>query len=99
MARRPSIADAFSGPGDFASIPAPPAVEPMLHAEPAKRAGRGSGRTGKKGIAFWVEPDAAKQLALISVHEDKTIQALMEEALDLLFRSRGKHGLAQTPPG
>ena len=98
MARRPSIADAYSGPGDSSPTQAPLVIEPVTRSEPAKRVGKGTGRVGKKGIAFWVEPHAAKQLALISVHEDKTIQALMEEALDLLFRSRGKHGLAQTPP-
>jgi hypothetical protein len=98
MARRASIADAVVSRPVVASTP--PTSEPAgLIVETVRRGGKGAGRAGKKGIAFWVHPAAAKQLGLISLDEDKTIQALMEEALDLLFRSRGKHGLAQPPSG
>ena len=88
MARRPSMADALA--------PSPPAqpAQPVVPVPASPPKGRPAAREGKKGIAFWVDPAAGKQLALIGVEEDRTVQSLMEEALDLLFRSRGKHRLA-----
>ncbi len=87
MARKPSMTDALETLGrgsDRLSAPAAP-IQPR---------GRTAARVGKKGIAFWVDPAAAKQLAFITAEEDRTVQSLMEEALDLLFQSRGKHRLA-----
>ncbi len=89
MARKPSMADALVPPK---AAPAVTADVPPPEARP--QADRASGRAGKKGIAFWVDPAASKQLAMIGVEEDRTVQSLMEEALDLLFQSRGKHRLA-----
>ena len=47
-------------------------------------------RIGKKGVTFYLEPDAIRQLRMIGIDEDTTLQALMVEAANLLLRSRGK---------
>jgi hypothetical protein len=44
-------------------------------------------RVGQKGVAFWV-------VRILAAEEDRTVQSLMEEALDLLFRKRGRYRLA-----
>jgi hypothetical protein len=62
---------------------------------PAEPKPRTKGRQGKRGVAFWLNPAAFKQLALLTVEEDRSVQSLMEEATDLLFANRGKHRLAR----
>ena len=47
-------------------------------------------REGKRLIAGHFDPMVAKQLKMLAVEEDKSIQALLEEALDLLFVKKGK---------
>ena len=48
------------------------------------------GRVGTKLIGGHFEPAVARQLRLIAAEEDTTIQALLAEALDLLFVKKGK---------
>ncbi len=52
-------------------------------------------RAGKKGVTFYLEPDAMKQLRSIGVDEDATLQGLMIEAANMLFKSRGKAEIAK----
>lgn len=52
-------------------------------------------RIGKKGVTFYLEPAAMKQLRSMGVEEDSTLQALMIQATNLLFRARGKSELAK----
>jgi hypothetical protein len=93
MARKPSLADALVPPRGPAAPPqAPVATAPG----PAPRT---ASRQGKKGIAFWLDPAAWRQLQQLALNEStpeakQTIQGLMEEAVDLLFRNRGLHRLA-----
>lgn len=47
------------------------------------------GREGKSQVAFFVDPATKRQLETICFQERRRLQAVMEEALDLLFRSRG----------
>lgn len=47
-------------------------------------------REGKRLIAGHFDPKVAKQLRLLAAEEDTSIQALLEEALDLLFVKKGK---------
>lgn len=61
----------------------------------AVRAGQPPSRTGKKGVTFYLEPDAVKQLRTIGVNEDTTLQALMVEATNMLFKRRGKPVIAK----
>ncbi len=56
----------------------------------AMRSARGRQRQQTRHIGGHFPPETAKQLRLIAVEEDTTSQALLEEALELLFQSRGK---------
>lgn len=47
-------------------------------------------RENKKLIAGHFDPKIAKQLKLLAVEDDTTVQALLEEALDLLFAKKGR---------
>jgi len=47
-------------------------------------------RAGTKLVAGHFDPRIARQLRMIAVEEDSTVQALLEEALELLFVKKGK---------
>lgn len=47
-------------------------------------------RNGQKLIAGHFDPKVAKQLKLLAAEEETTVQALLGEALDLLFVKKGK---------
>jgi hypothetical protein len=51
-------------------------------------------RVGKKGVTFYLKPDAMKQLRGVGLDEDNTLQGLMIEATKMLFKSRGKAEIA-----
>ncbi len=51
-------------------------------------------REGRVPLPFWTTAPAKKQLRLLAAEEDTTQQDLMAEALNLLFRSRGKPPIA-----
>ncbi len=59
------------------------------------RAGLAPSRVGKKGVTFYLEPAAVKQLRTVSLEEDTTLQALMIEAANMLFKSRGRAEIAK----
>lgn len=48
-------------------------------------------RNGKKVIAGHFPPSSAKALAMLALEQDKTLQAILAEALNDLFRKNGKH--------
>ena len=52
-------------------------------------------RAGTKMIGGYFDPTVSKQLRLIAVQEDTTVQDLVAEALDLLFQSRQKPTIAR----
>ena len=52
-------------------------------------------RAGTKMIGGYFDPAVSKQLRLIAVQEDSTVQDLVAEALDLLFQSRRKPTIAR----
>ena len=64
-------------------------VPPVRSAEAGERFFRPS-REDKKLIAGHFDPKVAKQLKLLAVEDDTTVQALLEEALDLLFAKKGR---------
>ena len=51
-------------------------------------------RQGRKMIAGYFDPTVHRQLKLIGLEEDKTIQDLLEEALNGLFANHGKPPIA-----
>ena len=54
-----------------------------------RRAKTTPGREGKSQVAFFVDQATKRQLETICFQERRRLQAVMEEALDLLFQARG----------
>jgi hypothetical protein len=63
--------------------------------QPATSPGRASGRAGKAMVAGWYDKAAVKQLRMIAVNRETTIQQQLGRALNLLFREEGLPALAQ----
>lgn len=55
-------------------------------------------RTNTKHIGGYYPHEVSKQLRLIGLDEDKSVQDLLAEALDMLFQSRRKPMIAQKSP-
>jgi hypothetical protein len=70
-----------------------PAAAIEAPAETPKRFYRRS-REHRQLIAGHFQKTVAKQLKMIAVEDDTTVQALLEEALDLLFVKKGKARIA-----
>lgn len=52
-------------------------------------------RVEKKHVGGYYDPEVSKQLRLIAVDEDSSVQALLAEAIDMLFQSRQKPTITQ----
>ncbi len=52
-------------------------------------------RQGKVAISGYFDPAVRKQLAIMSVHQDKSQAALLAEALNLLFEKNGQPPIAR----
>ncbi len=63
---------------------------PDLTTKPAST----SSRTGKKAAPFWMPAAAKKQLDYLTIEQDTTLQALLTEALNDLFKKYGKQPIA-----
>jgi hypothetical protein len=86
MARRPSLTEAGI-------------TRPSQALPPSPDAKRSPARRGKKAIAFWVEPSASLQLRTAGLTMGRSLQDIMEEALDDWFRKHGLHRLATGTKG
>jgi hypothetical protein len=78
-------------------MPTPSAPTPPLaraEAPTGAKTARPSTRVGKRAAVAWLEPEAVKQLGIMAIQEETTVQELLAEAIDLLFAQRGKHRLA-----
>jgi hypothetical protein len=62
--------------------------------EPQGKAGLPPSRQGKKALTGYFDPEVLKQLKVMAAAEDTTIQALMSEALNDLFKKYGKPHIA-----
>jgi len=51
-------------------------------------------REGKKVIAGYFDPAVSRQLKQLALEEDSSIQDLLREALNDLFRKRGRSPIA-----
>ena len=67
----------------------PPRVRPSAPERDPDKFFRPS-REGRRLIAGHFDPKVAKQLKLLAAEEETTVQALLEEALDLLFLKKGR---------
>lgn len=52
-------------------------------------------RVGRAQISTWQTPEAVRQLRIMAAEEGTTSQALIAEALNLLFAERGKPEIAE----
>lgn len=90
--KRKSLSDFDERPPRPPLVPVEPA--PSQPSQPAANTTRTPARVGKKAVAFWVDPAAAKQLRGLALRDDRTVQDCMEEALNDLFAKHGMHRLA-----
>lgn len=52
-------------------------------------------RASRSQISTWQTPEAVRQLRIMAAEEETTSQALIAEALNLLFAKRGKQQIAE----
>ena len=64
---------------------------------PPVQSERPSTRKDTKHIGGYFDPTVSKQLRQIALEEDSSVQALLGEALDMLFQARRKPTIAQRP--
>lgn len=89
MARRPSLTQAGVTRPSLALVsPDPP--------PPPADVTRAAVRHGKKAVACWIDPAAALQLRTAALTKGRTLQAVMEEAIDDWFRKNGLAPIAAT---
>ena len=60
-----------------------------IHARPSRKS--------TKHVGGYFDPAVSKQLREIALHEDSSVQALLGEAIDMLFQSRRKPTIAGRP--
>ena len=58
------------------------------------KSNRPPSRQGKKALTAYFEPEVLKQLKLLAAAEDKTIQSLLGEAINELFKKYGRPHIA-----
>ena len=85
------------------SVPAPvvaAAAEPSTTAEPATPAYRtAQTRTDTRQVSGHFKADVAQTLKLIAVEQDRDIQEILAEALNMVFERYGKPARAQVTSG
>ncbi len=87
-----------SAPGKPVAVDAPsPQPRGSAHAARKPKPQRPS-RVGTKLVAGHFAPKVARQLRIIAAEEDTTVQALLEEALDLLFVKKGRAHIRDMDP-
>jgi hypothetical protein len=72
---------------------APPTSLPRQPDRPPSDAKPGT-RAGKRALTFYLDQAAYKQFAILAVEEDRNHEALLREALNLLFQNRGRSPIA-----
>jgi len=74
--------------------PAPAKAEDRAGAPSAPPRYVAPSRQGKRGVTAFFAPEVTKQLRLLAAEEERTVQSLMEEALNEIFRKYGKSPIA-----
>ena len=85
------------------SLPAPPQPAATTVAEqgsepPVSKAERfyRPSRDGRRFLGGHFEPKVVRQMKMLAAEEDTTTQALLEEAIDLLFLKKGRDKIIGT---
>lgn len=99
MSKRQNLAAALHDAGAkpaLAQVPA--AVSPVEAAPPqqqrAAASSKAPSRTGQRAVTLYVKPEAHKQLRLLGLEKGASVQDLMTEALNDLFRKHGRSLIA-----
>jgi len=71
-------------------------VASVVEAKPKSPHARPS-RASTKHVGGYFDPAVSKQLRQIAIDEDSSVQALLGEALDMLFQNRRKPTIASKP--
>ena len=71
-------------------IPVEPLDPSSAHKDDQGDGGSHEKKQDRVLMPFWSDVSARKQLKRIAIDEEKTQQALLAEALNMLFESRGK---------
>lgn len=81
------------------AAPATHAEAPSAEKKTEKKASsqRHGGRVQTKLIGAHLSPDVSKQLNQIALDEDTDVKTLLIEAINLLFKTRGKPQIAADP--
>lgn len=72
----------------------PPAPTPVRETG-SETAERAPSRRGKRAVTFYTSPEAHRQLRLLSIELDRSVQSLGIEALNGLFAQHGKAQIAE----
>lgn len=79
----------------MASVPDnPPGREPSLVAPAPRATTLAPSRRGKRNVSAYIEAAAAKQLRILAAERETSTQALLEEALNDLFRKYNRGAIA-----
>jgi hypothetical protein len=76
---------------DAAPSPIPDSAQTATKERNPKQANR----IGKKTVIFYELPEAVRELKRLAVDQDRTIQDMMQEALDDLLVKYGKHAFGK----
>ena len=95
MARKSLSLDALMSPepssepvqSEVAAPKSVPATEP--------RSSKPSYREGKRAFTAWAHADAYKQLKHLATDRETTVQALLEEGMDMVFQKYGYDKIAR----
>lgn len=77
-------------PAEPAAVPQEQGQSASVHARPSRKS--------TKHIGGYFDPTVSKQLREIALAEDSSVQALLGEAIDMLFQSRRKPTIASKSP-
>ena len=81
---RSSLADALKA----RQAPSAPAPEPEHHAH------RAPSRRGRKAVTIYLDTVAHRQLRMLALEHDRSVQAIAVEALNDVFQKYGKARIA-----
>lgn len=70
------------------------ALERAKNTTPAAAPGARSSRAGKKGMLIYIDPELSRRLKHLAIDEDKTLQQIGVEALEMLLAARSSAGPA-----
>lgn len=80
----------FKGLQSDLAAKAAPAPAEVVSAE-ARTSTKAKAREGKKAVVGYFSEDMSRQLRMLAIEDNTTVQGLVGEALDLLMRAKGKH--------